>query len=453
MRKVSKGGNILDILENRAQINKPIRVGLIGCGKFGTMFLSQALGLRGLRVDAIVDQSLDNIYKSLENIEWPKDKTEKTSSSKARKNDNIYITDDLDKIISSDNIDILIEATGNPVAGTKHILKTIRNGINVVNVTVEADALVGPILNHEAIKNGVIYSLAYGDQPALICDLVDWARLSGFEVICAGKGTKYLPEYSYSTPDTVWHYYGFSEAEVKNSDLNPKMFNSFLDGTKSAIEMCSVSNATGLTPPKNGLTFTPCGADELPFLCRSMADGGKLLSHGTVEVVSSLKRNKQEVIRDLRWGVFVVFKTNSDYVSRCFKEYGIKTDETGKFAAIYRPYHLIGLELSESILRVGLLGIPTGFPKSFLGDAVAVAKKDLLVNTKLDGEGGYSVYSKLAPAEDSIKLDALPIGLANNLKLKRDIKKDEIIKWSDVDYDKNDPVVKLRHEMKKSFCS
>ncbi len=143
-------------------------------------------------------------------------------------------------------------------------------------VNVEADALAGPLLARRAAEAGIIYSMASGDQPALIAELVDWARTIGFEVICAGKGTKYLPVYHQSTPDTVWGHYGFSEEQVAGGDFNPQMFNSFLDGTKSALEMAAVANACDLSPPDDGLAFPPCGVDDLPTVLRPASEGGIL---------------------------------------------------------------------------------------------------------------------------------------------------------------------------------
>ena len=121
-------------------------------------------------------------------------------------------------------------------------------------VNVEADVLAGPLLARKASEAGIIYSMAYGDQPALICELVDWARTAGFDVVCAGKGTKHLPEYHYSTPDTVWDYYGFTAEQLRTGDFNKQMFNSFLAGTKSALEMAAVSNGCGLEPPREGVS-------------------------------------------------------------------------------------------------------------------------------------------------------------------------------------------------------
>ena len=202
----------------------------------------------------------------------------------------------------------------------------------------------------------VVYSMAYGDQPALISELVDWARAIGFPVVCAGKGTKYLPGYHRSTPDTVWDHYGLTAEQAAAGGMNPQMFNSFLDGTKSAIEMAAVANACGLDPAPDGLAFPPCGVDDLAHVLRPRAVGGALHRAGTVEVISSEERDGRHVPGDLRWGVYVVFEAPDDYVRRCFAEYGVRTDASGGYAALYRPSHLIGLELGISVASAALRG-------------------------------------------------------------------------------------------------
>jgi predicted homoserine dehydrogenase-like protein len=168
--------------------------------------------------------------------------------------------------------------------------------------------------------------------------------------------------------------------------MNAQMFNSFLDGTKSGIEMAAVANATGLSPAPDGLAFPPCGVDDLPEILRPASAGGLLHHKGQVEVVSSLEREGTPVYRDLRWGVYVVFEAPSDYVARCFHEYGLVTDDSGKYTALYKPYHLIGLELGISVASAGLRGEPTGAPTGFRGDAVATAKRDLAAGGRSAGD-------------------------------------------------------------------
>lgn len=296
--------------------------------------------------------------------------------------------------------------------------------------------------------------MAYGDQPALICELVDWCRTVGFDVVAAGKGTKYLPEYNYSTPETVWNYYGFTDEQLASGDYNPQMFNSFLDGTKSAIEMAAVANATGLLPQEQGLLFPPASKDDLPTVLReNRFPGGSLMRRGTVEIASSMYRDGQEVPDNLRWGVYVTFEAVTDYAVQCFAEYGVHTDETGRYGSLYRPYHMIGLELAVSIASAVLRNEATGSPTGFRGDVMTTAKRDLKAGEKLDGEGGFTVFGKLAPAEISLDRNALPLGLAHGATLVRDIAKDETISWDDVRVDESQFAVKIRRQLESEFRS
>jgi predicted homoserine dehydrogenase-like protein len=211
--------------------------------------------------------------------------------------------------------------------------------------------------------------------------------------------------------------------------------------------MAAVANACDLDVPPDGLGFPPCGADDLAKVLRPKVLGGELSGDGLVEVVSSLKRDGTPVERDLRWGVYVVLKANNNYAAACFKQYGLPTDATGRYAAMYKPFHLIGLELSISVLNVALRGEPTGSCRDWRGDAVAVAKRPLKAGETLDGEGGYTVYAKLIPAARSVALGALPIGLAHRVKLKRDVAAGDFLTAADVALDKTAPAVRIRHEM------
>ncbi len=320
------------------------------------------------------------------------------------------------------SIDIVVECTGNPIAAVEHCLEAFRHGKHVVNVTVEADAFCGPLLARKAAEHGVIYSLAYGDQPALICELVDWARAAGFPVVAAGRGHKWLPHFAQSTPETVWGHYGLTPEQAKIGGLNPKMFNSFLDGSKPAIESTAVCNATGLVAPPDGLTYPPASIDEIPAVCRPIAEGGVLHQKGQVEVISSLERDGTPIGYDIRFGVFVVFEGDTEYIRNCFKEYMVRTDPSGRYACLYKRWHLIGLEVGISVASVGLRGEATGSATCFNADVVATAKRDLKPGETLDGEGGYTVWGKLFPAQKSLQIGGLPLGLAHNVKLARAVR-------------------------------
>ena len=432
--------NLHRLLKQREERGAPLRVGLIGAGKFGSMYLSQVRHTPGVRITAIADLDPQRARDALKIIGW-------SDSSIAT----LRYFDDARRLIEEPDVDIVIDATGSPAAGIGHVLACCEHRKHIIMVNVEADALAGPLLAARARDAGIVYSLAYGDQPALICEMVDWARACGFEVVAAGKGTKYLPEYHASTPATVWRYYGLNEDDARRGGLNAQMFNSFLDGTKSAIEMCAVANATGLHAP-DGLAFPPCSVDELPTVLRPASEGGVLHQRGQVEVISSLKRDGSPVVRDLRWGVYVVFAGGSEYVERCFKEYGLVTDPSGQYSALYKPFHLIGLELGISVASVGLRGEATGAPLAFSADVVATAKRDLAAGEMLDGEGGFTVYGMLLPAATSLRLGGLPLGLAHHVRLERAISAGQPVRWDDVRIDPTSLAVKVRREMERTMA-
>ena len=428
--------NLQSLLAARVAAGKPVHVGLIGAGKFGSMFLAQVPSITGLDIAVIADLDPERAKAACRTVGWDAARIARTRFAERGRD-----------ACGDERVEVVIEATGDPSAGIVHALEAIDAKKHVVMVNVEADALAGALLARKARAANVIYSMAYGDQPALIAEMVEWARAAGFNVAAAGKGTKYLPAYHTVTPDGVWEHYGLSAEEAKRAGMNAQMFNSFLDGTKSAIEMAAVANACGLDVPHDGLSFPPCGADDLASVLRLRQLGGVLAADGMVEVVSSLRRDGQPVERDLRWGVYVVFKAANDYAAACFKEYGLPTDATGRYAAMYKPYHLIGLELSISVLNVALRGEPTGSCRAWRGDAVAVAKRALKAGEMLDGEGGYTVYAKLIPAARSLELGALPIGLAHRVKLVRDVAAGEFVTAADVALDGNLQAVRVRREM------
>jgi predicted homoserine dehydrogenase-like protein len=298
---------------------------------------------------------------------------------------------------------------------------------------------------------GVVYSLAWGDQPALICEHVDWARTCGFNVVAAGKGTRYEPHYHHSTPDTVWEILDKYLNIADRNSINPKMFNSFVDGTKSGIEMTAVCNATGLVPQSEGLRFPPASRFELAEVCKPQSAGGTLEKGGVTEVTSSVSRDGRDVPHHLALGTYVVIEGETDYARQCFKEYAMLPDRSGRYAALYRPIHMIGLELGVSVASAALRKEPTGVPSGFHSDVAATAKRVLKQGEMLDGEGGFCVWGKQVPAERSLVHGLLPLGLAHGVRLLHDIGEGECLKWSDVAYDANDLAVKTRREMEAAF--
>ncbi|HTY68591.1 MAG TPA: Gfo/Idh/MocA family oxidoreductase, partial [Alphaproteobacteria bacterium] len=295
-------------LKEREAAGKPLRVGLIGAGKFGTMYLSQARKTPGIHLVGVADLSVPRARDSLKRTGWADERVAAKSLDEAARTGGTHVGEDAAALIAHPAVDIVVEVTGHPPAAVSHALKAFAARKHVIMVTVEADAFCGPLLAKKAAEAGVIYSLAYGDQPALICDLVDWARAAGFDVVAAGRGHKWLPHYAQSTPETVWQYYGLTEEQARLGGLNPQMFNSFLDGSKPAIESTAVCNATGLTPAPRGLLYPPASVDDIPNVMRPVAEGGHLHHKGQVEVISSLEKDGRVIPYDIRFGVFVVFE-------------------------------------------------------------------------------------------------------------------------------------------------
>jgi len=438
-------------LQQRAADNKPIRIALIGAGKFGAMYLAQVPRTPGVHLVGIADLSIDNARANLARVGWPAHQASAQSLDDAFKQGLTYLTQDWQALVSHPLVDVVVECTGNPIAAVEHCLSAFAHGKHVVNVTVEADAFCGPLLARKAADAGLVYSLAFGDQPALICDLVDWARTCGFPVTAAGRGHKWLPHFSESTPETVWGNYGLTPEQAARGGLNPKMFNSFLDGSKPSIECTAVANATGLHVPSNGLLYPPASVEDIPFVTRPVSEGGVLERKGMVEVISSLEADGRVIPYDIRMGVWVTVEAETDYIKHCFEEYNAHTDPSGRYFTLYKRWHLIGLEVGMSVASVALRGEATGVAQGWHADVVATAKRDLQAGEILDGEGGYTVWGKLLPAHTSARMGGLPLGLAHQVKLIRPVKKGQSLCWDDVAMDTGLPAYKVRREMETLF--
>jgi predicted homoserine dehydrogenase-like protein len=424
---------------------------MIGAGKFGSMFFAQVRRTPGIHLVAVADLDVERARANLKKTGWDSTQFGASTVAEAHKTGATNVTDDALAMVGFGGLDIVIEATGDPAVGIRHCLAAIDAGHHIISVNVEADVLAGPLLVARAQQAGLIYSLAYGDQPALICEHVDWARACGFTVVCAGKGTRYHPSFHASTPDTVWPNFGITPEMAVRGGMNPKMFNSFIDGTKSGIEMTAVCNATGLTPQPGGLNFPPASCYQLAEICKPKAAGGTLSHLGTTEVVSSINRDMTPIEHHLQVGTYVVVEAGHEYVRHTTEEYGFLSDSTHNYMTLYRPVHIIGMELGISVASIALRGEPTGVATGFRSDVVATAKRALKAGEILDGEGGYCVWGKQVPAEVSLELGGLPLGLTQNVKLVNDIDEGGGLTWADVEIDETDQAVRLRREMEAAF--
>ena len=438
-------------LQQRAAENRPVRIGLIGAGKFGSMYLAQIPRTPGVHLVGIADLSPANARVNLARVGWADERLQAKSLDEAVKQGTTHVGDDWKALVSHPAIDVIVECTGSPLHAVDHILEAYAHRKHVVNVTVEADAFCGPLLATRAEAAGVVYSLAFGDQPALICDLVDWARTCGFPVVAAGRGHKWLPHFSESTPDTVWDNWGLTPEQAARGGLNPKMFNSFLDGSKPSIESTAVANATGLGVPSHGLLYPPASVEDIPYVTRPISEGGVLERKGMVEVISSLETDGRVIPYDIRMGVWVTVEAETDYIKNCFEEYKAHTDPSGHYFTLYKRWHLIGLEVGVSVASVALRGEPTGVATGWQADVVATAKRDLQPGEMLDGEGGYTVWGKLLPAATSKKMGGVPLGLAHGVKVVRPVKKGQSLCWDDVAMDTTTHAYQLRREMEAGY--
>lgn len=439
-------------LQRRAAAGKPIRVGLIGAGKFGSMYLAQVPRTPGVHLAGIADLSPANARANLARVGWEPARTEAASLDAALQAGSTHVGEDWQALVRHPAIDVIVECTGHPIAAVDHCLEAFANGKHVVNVTVEADAFCGPLLARRAAEAGVVYSLAFGDQPALICDLVDWARTCGFPVVAAGRGHKWLPHFCESTPETVWGYYGLTPEQAQRGGLNPKMFNSFLDGSKPSIESTAVANATGLGVPSDGLLYPPASIEDIPFVTRPRSEGGVLERKGMVEVISSLEADGRRIPYDIRMGVWVTVEGETEYIRNCFEEYNAHTDPSGRYFTLYKRWHLIGLEVGLSVASVALRGEATGVAAGWQADVVATAKRDLQPGELLDGEGGYTVWGKLLPADRSLRMGGLPLGLAHGIKVVRPVARGQSLTWADVAMDTGTRAWQLRRDMEELFA-
>ena len=436
------------LLEHLENIQNPIKVGLVGCGRFGSMAASQIFRTTGMRLSLVCDINTQSAITNLVNAGIPKyllnDTSIKSQISQKTDTTTIDVTDNFSSLLASD-LDVIVESTGNPEVGAYNAYQAIQSEKHLIMVNVEADVLVGPILNKLALSKNVVYSLAFGDQPALIEELYDWALSTGFEVVTAGKGTKYLPEYRKAKPDDAYKRYGYSQNEFKESKLNPKMYNSFLDGTKSAVEMCSVANMTGMIPDVPGMHFPPASINDIPSILIPKSEGGILSKNNVVEVISCLNRDGSEIINSLRWGVFIVITTDSKYLRNCIKEYGVPTDSTGKYAVMWRPYHFVGMETPISVAKAYLYKEATGSPQNQTCEVVARAKKPLSSKELLEGEGGNNVYGALVEQKYAIDNNLLPIGLCDKAKLIMSVNDDHFIRMDEVEINQSNFAADLRN--------
>lgn len=415
-------------LEKLEKSGKQINVGLVGAGQMGRGMISQIASMNGMKVVATSDIQIDNVTRAYELAGIPSGEvmvadTLGQAEQAVKENKSVAMTDS-DLLCRVDGIDVIVDATGVPEVGASVAIGAIENKKHIVMLNVEADITVGVYLNSLAEEQGVVYTGSAGDEPGAIMELYDFADALGFEVVGLGKG-KNNPLNLDANPDSV------AEAARKKKS-NPKMIASFQDGTKTMVEMNAVANATGFLPDKPGMHGFKAGVKELPDIFRLESEGGQVRNHKIVDFVQGIAP-----------GVFAVISSEKEEVNEEMKYLSMGE---GPNYVLYRPYHLTSLETPLSVAKAYLHNTPTIAPyKGMIAETATVAKVDLKSGDSLDTIGGYTIYGRIYDYEEARSMNALPIGLVSNkLVLKNDVKKGDVITYSDVDHDDSSLIWNLR---------
>ena len=438
------------LLAKRASENNPVRVGIIGTGKFGTGLVAQLSQMEGVEACAIADINLAHAKHAYTASCVPADAIKVVNSVEGL-NGAIHsgkraITEDGLLLPQSDLIDVVVEATGIPEVGARMAYHTLTQNKHLVMVNVEADVTIGPYLSHLADTAGVVYTLVDGDQPGVTMNIVDWSKALGFEIVAAGRGTVFYGDDREGTPDTVPERFGFSQEMIERRTINLKMFNSFRDGTKAQVEMTALANMTGLPPDVRGMHEPSLNISEIAEAFSLKEEGGLLSQNGVVELANSIADDGITPLElPLRMGVFVVIRTDQPFIQEDLVGYHLHPGGNGKNFLLYRPYHLVAVAAPISIIKAALYGQPTGTPLTKpTAEVITVAKRDLKQGEILDGGGGYTVNGLIEKAEVARSENLLPLGLAPGAKLKRDLTKGAAITYDMITLDEDSFILKLR---------
>ncbi len=444
-------GGLLELLRRREEEGRPLRVALVGAGRFGTTVAAQLGQMRGVRLSVVCDLNARNARGAAVAARGSEDavvtaKTEGAVADAVRA-DRTVLVESIGLAVSAP-VEVVVEATGHEAVAVRTACGAIEHRKHVVMVTVEADALLGAALARRARKAGVVYTLADGDQPAATKRLVDWARALGYRVVAAGRGTLMYPFDPQGRPEEAFARYGFDEDLVRRRHFNAQMYNSFRDGSKAQIEMCALANSAGLVPDVPGMHEPAAAIPDLPRLFRPRSEGGILEREGVVELANAIADDgKTELPNNIAKGIWCVITSDQPLLNEDLWFYDLPASEDRRYAALWRQYHLCGVETPMSILEAGLLGCATAAPlERPLADVVAIAKRDLHAGTRLDGSGGSTVRGQIRRIEESLQQQWLPLGMAHGVTLTQPIAAGEPIPLAAVDLDPGSPLIPLRAE-------
>lgn len=441
---------ISQLLAQRQAEGNPIRVGIIGTGKFGAGLVAQISQMQGMDVSAIADINPRNARYAYESSHIPPEeiRTAETADEledAIRQGRPVIVEDGL-ALADSESLDVIVDATGIPDAGARHAYHALSNHKHVVMVNVEADVTVGPFLRRTADAAGVVYSMVDGDQPAVTWNIIEWARSLGLEIVAAGRGTIYYADDFEGTPDNTAARFGFTPEQIERRTINLKMFNSFRDGTKAQVEMTALANAVGLVPDVRGMHEPSVNLADIPQRFSRREEGGLLGQHGVVELANSVAEDGSSMLPNpLKMGVFAVVRSEHPFTQEDLASYGCHVGGEGKNFLLYRPYHLVAVPAPLSIARAVFYGDPTGSCAATpTAECIAVAKRNLRAGEELDGGGGYTVVGQCEKATVARQEGLLPLGLAYKATLQRDVAKGEAIAYADVTLNEDSFVLKMR---------
>ncbi len=419
-------------LVERSKAGRPVLVSLIGCGQMGTDIIAQVEQMKGMEIPVIVDLETSVALKALETAECKREyvcTNDLIEAEKAVNDGKMVVTNDWKIAVRLPQVEAVIDCTGSPVMGATISLECINYKKHIVMMNVECDITVGPILRQMAENAGVIYTLAAGDEPAAIIELYRFANALGFTVVSAGKG-KNNPLDLAANPETL-------SDKAKARNMSAYMLCEFVDGSKTAIEMAAVSNATGLVPDIEGMHGPRATVDTLNKVFCPKNDGGVLNKAGVVEYAIGVHP-----------GVFLTITTENKRLRSSF----IQRDMgNGPYYTLFRPFHLCSMEVPLTVAQAVLYGESSGHPgKKLISECIAIMKKDMKAGEILDGIGGFCYRVSIDLAEVARKGKQLPAGLAKGAVLKCDVKAGDILTYDMVEL--SDSVLLQLRKIQDRMC-
>lgn len=449
---------LLRLLESRAGAGRPVAVGLIGAGRFGTTIAAQLSEIPGLRLMAVADPNAHNGSEALRAAGWTHSQWQRVESAPAAQavveSGLAALVPDAEALESAP-IEVLVEATGIPEVAVSNAWAGLRQGRHLVMVTVEADVTCGWALAAEAKRQEVVYTLAAGDQPIAIMELHDWAMALGLKPVAIGRGTRRYPTDRHGHPDEAFERMGYSAEVVRRRRLNAQMYNSFRDGSKAQIEMCAVSNMTGLPPDRRGMHEPSAGLNDLPELFAETHSGGLLNRTGIVDLANTVAPDgMSDMPAGITHGVWAVVTSEDEIVRDDLAFHGTRVSSDGQRIVLFREYHLCGVETPMSIAQAALLGSPAGAPRETpTSEVLAYAKEDLKPGDVLDGSGGRTVYGLIDRAAALHDGNVLPLGLTYGATVREPIGADQPIPARAIGMPADSLIRRLRQEMTTNLAA